>query len=542
VKTLLQRQSATLREGEAVSFRNLLYLDKRGEQKGYDLFPLGANACCLTADGKRIIACSGLDACGLSSDAAMAEIGADRVCLVDATRLAGTQELFTASQPLSMEINLETGEGTAVANKDTELRLAGGTSLKLSSGKHPFKLEQTDAWKQEVSRALERAVPPATSATPTPSAPPVSGQGPRELWQFRPKVVTEVSDFAAADLDGDGRIETLACVGSELVCLDDQGKERWRFACKRPLLCVCVADVNGDKKPEILCGGQDQAFHVLDANNRLLAEHEMTEKLVIGQGGTSVPNVKCIAVADIDGDGRPEIIVGTTNSNISAFRWPDLARVWNQNGIYHGAGRIALADLDGDGKLEVLVSDHYGSVHIISADGRRKWNAYSELGDVTFDTGDINGDGKLEILNGSSTGVLAAAAFPIKPLWAFNNYGYAVRTVLASDLDGDGKAETIAGLDSGYLFALGGDGKVRWQVETGSAVLSLEYATIRDKESKVLIAALRDGSLLVVSPKGEVQMRAPQPSPVTRILPLQGQQRLLALDETNTVRLLEFPR
>jgi outer membrane protein assembly factor BamB len=456
-----------------------------------------------------------------------------------------------------------------VASTDTELKLTGGSGLKVPAGRHEFKLEQPEVWRQEIQRALGLAVPPAASTASAPAAPQVSAPAPKEIWQFRPSSVTEISDLAAADIDGDGRIETLVCAGTELVCLDsvfapsagrtaglkadrlaglwrkniDQGQERWRFACKRPLLCVCAADVNGDKKLEVLCGGQDQAFHVLDAGGKLLAEHVMTEKLVVGQGGTSVPNVKCIAVGDLDGDGKKEIVVGTSNSNISAFRWPGLERIWTRSGVYHGAGRIALADLDGSvgahgrAPLHVLVSDHYGSVHVITSDGRLEANAYSELGDVIFDVGDLDGDGKLDVLNGSSTGVLTASAYPIKPLWAFNNYGYPVRAVLACDLDGDGKAEVIAGLDSGYLFALGGDGKVRWQLETGSAVLSLASASAGGD----LIAGLRDGSLLVVSPKGEVLMRAPQPSAITKILPLPGQaHRVLVLDETNTVRQLEW--
>jgi outer membrane protein assembly factor BamB len=544
IKLLFQRQSATLRAAETVTFRNLLYLDKRGEQKAYDLRPLGAQGAVLLADGRRIISCDGLDAGGLTSDAALAEIGPDCVCLVDAARLAGKQELFTASRPASVEVNLKTGTATVVAAADVEVGFAGGAKLKLSAGRQEVKLTAPEVLGQDVQRALESVGTPALPKAAQPHGEQAGG-APRELWRLDAKPMTDVADIASADVDGDGRAEAFVCAGRDLICLDAEGKERWRFNCKWPVLCVCVADANGDKKPEVLCGGRDKSFHVLDANGRLLVEHEMTEPLVIGQGGTRDPFVRCLAAADVNGDGSVEIVVGCTNSNISAFRGSDLTRLWTRSGIYHGAARIALTDLDGDGKLEVLVSDHYGSVHIISHDGRQETRVYSELGDVFFDSGDLDGDGKQEVLNGSGTGAFVASAYPGKPLWSFNNYGYAARTVLARDLDGDGKAEAIVGLDSGYLFALGGDGKPKWQLEVGAAILSLVYTQVQADQPSVLVAGLRDGSLLVVGRKGEILMRAAQPSPITKvhIVPedLGKARRLLVLDESNVVRLLGFP-
>ncbi len=525
VKMLFQRQSATLRPGESASFRNLLYLDKEGQRKTYDALPLEAHAACLLAGGRRIISCGALDAAGLSSDAAAAEIGADTVCLVDATRFAGTQQLLSATRPVSLELDLGSGTVTFAAAAESHVKLAGGQTAAVPAGRLSLKLDALELWKKEIGKALD-AVQTETRPAPPPVRQAVGRTpAPAALWTFRTKMKPEPAEFAAADIDGDGRVETLVTAGTELVCLDDQGRQRWRFPSKRSLLCVCVADVNGDKKLEVLCGGMDQSFHVLSHEGKLLASHKMTEKLVIGQGGTSLPYVRCIAAADIDGDGKAEIVAGTTNSNISAFRADDLERLWTHSGICHGAGRVALTDLDGDGKLESLVSDHYGSVHVITADGSKRTYVYSELGDVFFDTGDMDGEGKQDILNGSSTGVLTASAYPRKNLWSFINYGYAARNVLVRDLDGDGKAEAVAGFDTGFIFALGADGKPKWQLEAGSAILALAA----DPTNR-LYAGLRDGTLLLISPKGEDLSRTSRPSPVVRILAIQKELRLLDED------------
>jgi outer membrane protein assembly factor BamB len=177
-------------------------------------------------------------------------------------------------------------------------------------------------------------------------------------------------------------------------------------------------------------------------------------------------------VDDLDGDGRPEIVAGCTNSQISAFD-TNLERLWNRDGIYHGVRKVLASDLDGDGKKEVLAADHYGSVAIIAADGRSCGGAYSELGDVCFDVGDINGDGRPELVNGSSTGVLSAFSYPVTPLFQFSNYGYAVREVKVLDLEGDGRAAVLVASDTGYLYALDGGGKVRWQRDLGAALLAM---------------------------------------------------------------------
>src|SRR6266511_1362344 len=63
---------------------------------------------------------------------------------------------------------------------------------------------------------------------------------------------------------------------------------------------VAVADVDGDKKPDIL---------LADKKQFVWYRNPAWEKFVIAENLTKEDNV-CIAAADIDGDGKCEIAVG----------------------------------------------------------------------------------------------------------------------------------------------------------------------------------------------------------------------------------------
>jgi len=182
------------------------------------------------------------------------------------------------------------------------------------------------------------------------------------------------------------------------------------------------------------------------------------------------------AYGDIDGDGAPEIVVGSTYTMTSGGIYAFELNGANVTGfpIEHGyASRtIVLADLDGDSTLEIITNKRMwplGEEWVYRGDGTVYDGWPQPLGHVPASSaavGDITGDGIPEIIGESYTGLYVwdingnlLQGFPfMMPYSAVNSYSSPV----LADIDDDGLREIIFGTHvlsgGGYVFALNHDG------------------------------------------------------------------------------------
>jgi hypothetical protein len=161
------------------------------------------------------------------------------------------------------------------------------------------------------------------------------------------------------------------------------------------------------------------------------------------------------AIADIDMDGRPEVVVvSSSDHSLRAFNGEDGTDVWgpfdvNQGhatGSPSGGGPPTIADFDGDGLPEIAAAGGYGYV-VFENDGSPRWFAATRdlssrvTGSSVFD---FDGNGAAEVVyndekflrvyDGSTGDVLLEECSTTGTLWEYP---------LIVDVDADEHAEII---------------------------------------------------------------------------------------------------
>jgi len=180
------------------------------------------------------------------------------------------------------------------------------------------------------------------------------------------------------DIDGDGKMEILAGLdrlgsgGTSLVCLEDDGTEKWSLTDKGDMDFSpgLLADIDGDGNYEFVQGSDDNNIYCVNAS---------TGEIKWSYSTSGQCKYAPVLGVDIDGDGNLEIIVLNRVDgyvycldNAGNLKWKISV---GTGGQYRS---LAIADLNNDGKVELIVPTSNGvACYVQGEDPLSEWTIVS---------------------------------------------------------------------------------------------------------------------------------------------------------------------
>jgi hypothetical protein len=353
-----------------------------------------------------------------------------------------------------------------------------------------------------------------TCASPTTSILLGNGEG---TFQAPTTAFSDYGMLATADLNGDGKLDLVLVNGlAEIYLGNGDGTFSNTHSYHPPLalippLVVAIADFNLDGKPDvaaaggILLGNGDGTFKgwvavalpygasataVGDFDNNgtrdvaALSTKNASSLYVLINDGTGVLSLAHtytleqpgygIATADLNGDGKLDLVVTSTSSITGDWGYSVLLGngdgtfqspvFYAQNVAGTNASTIVIADFNNDHKLDLAISAGSQTFAVLLGNGDGTFGppAYVYDGDGGPIVGaDFNRDGNIDIaevgksgmaiLLGVGDGAFQPATFP---------FTTAFEGLLTADLNGDGKPDLVAnsGSSASQVYLGNGDG------------------------------------------------------------------------------------
>jgi hypothetical protein len=425
----------------------------------------------------------GVTAAGNQGDGVLLTGGASENLIGDATTSAGNTIAFNSGNGVTVQSGSKNSilKNSIHDNSDLGIELAAGANN-------------------------DQAAPTLTNAVLISGALRVQGS---ITGAANSTYTVEVFGNATADASGDGEGEFY--LGSALVTTDAAGAATFTF----------VASTIPNTATVFSATATDPVGNTSEFSNNVALSPAINPAVVVGAGSGGSPTAAAfdktgdlllsadvfassftggvrVATGDVNGDGIPDVAVGTGPGTSTLVLILDGATGKQLFSIqpfepgFIGGVFVALGDINGDGKADLAISPDEGGgprVRVFNGNGFGQLNDFFGIQDPNFRGGarlafgDVDGDGKADLLVAAGIGggprvaifkgasVASGAASPVKVVNDFFVFEQTLRNgvfIASGDLNGDTFADIIVGGGPGggsRVFAIDGQSLVSTGVQ-----------------------------------------------------------------------------
>jgi len=496
VNILRQSANREMAPADRHAFLNLFYATNAERPVEARMRRVGASAALIDGSGGRALVGAGeagFEVGPFSGRAAVYAIGEGWFALCGGTSLRCGETVFESDAPVSIEFDLRKGEGRVVAPGPVALGLCGET-LRLEAGEHTVRAGAAGAVSLSLDGVARLSEWQAARAAKTPgtSAPRVRTAWARDLGAGVRCVAPTAQGFVLGTEDG------------RVVALDGQGRVDWTFQAEDAVLSVCAADARGG----VAAGSNDRYLYLLREGGTPRWSH----RFEVFKGGyqryARHSAVELVKVADLRGEGKADILAAVSDRQLHCFDTDGNER-WSFM-IYGIFQPLCVADVNGDGLPEVIGGPGRitcgGTCYVLGADGKAigsnaldGWASMMPGCDVH-----VGGGGEHLIACGTTRSHVYALRLNgnrLETLWR-QRVGDEVHAVASADVDGDGRPEVAAGSGCFYLYLFGAEGEERWRRNLGAPVRKVLIMDVNGDGHPEIVAGCEDGCVWIFDGEG----------------------------------------
>jgi len=276
---------------------------------------------------------------------------------------------------------------------------------------------------------------------------------------------------------------------------------------------MVVGDLDADGKNEVIAVDEKGVIYVWKANGTELIDGDAnptTQGVFYRMTGCTL-NYSTPCVADIDEDGKNDLIVGSQGSQLFVFRFNGTILTGFPYALTSSiSGSPAVGDVDNDNDLEIVVWEFNGNFRVLRNNGVQQTFQFFANGAPLFFCpspvlANVTGDAKLEMFvpskNGRLYGIDSIGNFlPGFPVFYNTTGQYTESSPIIADFDGDGLQDILVGDESHYIraFSAAGVPIAGFPLYTDDSMRGVPQAADVDGDGKLdLVAAGWDKSVYI---------------------------------------------